>query len=83
VKYLCVLLLLSGCRLKQYDPVTADQISRTLSYETATYDYVVAALEDGVWAADERLGLEVRHESELARLEAWLRAEEAKDTGAK
>jgi hypothetical protein len=71
----------SGCsvfQLHEYDPMTTEQIQKTIDYEISDYNmvsevYRVLDVPDG-WL----MSLEVRHESELARLRAWLVAEEAK-----
>jgi hypothetical protein len=76
-----VLALLSGCemfKLHQFDPMTAAQIERTIAFEEADYAMTDKALED-LGAPDVvRDSLELRHDSEIARLRAWLLAELAK-----
>lgn len=69
------ILCLTGClTVKAYDPITVQQIEATISFETKDYLLSKRAIEDDRF----RLGLTIRHESELARLKAWLRAEKAK-----
>jgi len=77
---LAVLLLLvcvSGCdmfQINRYDPVTVAQIDMTIAYELQNFDFLKDML--GSDAVDE---IEIRHESELARLRAWKLMEEAKN----
>lgn len=73
--------LLGGCSaldMHKYDPMTSAQIQKTLDYEEANYKICKNTLES--LGANEvvLLSLDVRHESEEARLQAWLAAEEAK-----
>lgn len=70
-----------GCELFKihgYDPVTVQQIEQTIVFETEDFQLTVQALKD-LGAPDEVIFvLQLRHESELARLSAWKLAEEAK-----
>lgn len=73
--------LLSGCdmfQIHQYDPMTSAQIQKTIDFETLDFDLADKAMSDLEAPEIVRESLKVRHEAELARLEAWLRAEEAK-----
>lgn len=80
MRHLALLAFLpAGCALHPYDAETARQIQHTLDYETEDFALTVAALADGVIDERERLSMEVRSSSELARLKAWLAAESAKD----
>lgn len=69
-----------GLSLKRYDPVTTGQVQKTIDFEREDYRLTAVALEDGLLDEKERVSLLTRHDSELARLEAWLAAEEAKKT---
>jgi hypothetical protein len=78
-----ILLLLgvSGCdvlQLHEYDPMTAEQIQKTIAYETTDYSLVVEDYRTLAVPESWSTALRIRHESELARLRAWLAAEEAK-----
>lgn len=71
-----------GCgSLKRHDPLTVEQVQKTLEFEDGDYTLTVAALEDGEFSDIERQSMEVRHASEMSRLRAWLEAEEAKKVG--
>jgi hypothetical protein len=62
-----------------YDPITLEQIGQTINFENADYTETKEALE-ACGDARALLEAEIRHESELIRLEAWKKAEEAKRT---
>lgn len=73
--------VLSGCsalKMYQFDPMTAAQIEKTVTFENTDFALADKALED-LGAPDiVRTSLKVRHDSEIARLDAWLAAEKAK-----
>jgi hypothetical protein len=74
-------LLLAGCAQfapKAFDPVTLSEIDQTIDYETKDYDASKKALL--VLGAPQIVltELEIRHDSEIARLKAWKVSEEAK-----
>lgn len=69
-----------GCTptMKRYDPNTVKNIKETIEFEQKDYEMTVEALEE--LGADEVVlkSAEVRHESEITRLQDWLLSEEAK-----
>lgn len=73
--------VLSGCsalKMYQFDPMTAAQIEKTVVFENTDFALADKALAD-LGAPDiVRTSLKVRHDSEIARLDAWLAAEKAK-----
>jgi hypothetical protein len=77
---LCGLLLGSfGCVVPTaYDPVTVGQIDVTITFEEADFALSKKALEACGADSTEIRSLEVRHDAELIRLQAWRQAEEAK-----
>lgn len=81
--FLAVVLMvgMSGCSMFEmhpYDPMTAAQIQKTITFEELDYSLSDAALKE-LSAPEAALeALKVRHDSEIARLKAWLLAEEAK-----
>lgn len=75
-----VLVTLSGCAftLQSYDPMTVAQIEKTIAFEEMDFAMTDKALEDLQAPDIVRGSLELRHDSEIARLRAWLLAELAK-----
>ncbi len=74
---LLVFLLLPGCfTIVRHDPVTLEQIEKTIAFEEQDFDLSRQGMLDQL----DILGLTIRHESELLRLWAWLHYEEAKKT---
>lgn len=72
---LLVFLLLSGCfTIVKYDPVTLEQIEKTIEFEIQNFKLSRRGMLDH----RDILSLTIRHESELLRLGAWLHSEEAK-----
>lgn len=69
------LLLLPACNmtLLKHDPVTVEQIQKTIEHERATQAFV-----EGKLAGPDEIEFDVVSDAEIARLEAWLAAEEAK-----
>lgn len=83
-KYLSICLaalLLAGCAQfapKAFDPVTLSEIDQTVEFETKDFDASKKALLDLNAPPVVLTELEIRHDSEIARLKAWKVAEEAK-----
>jgi len=74
-------ILLSGCsafQLRSFDPMTVTQIEKTVTFENADFSLADKALEDLSAPDVVRTSLKIRHDSEIARLDAWLVAEKAK-----
>lgn len=76
---LACLLLLAGCvTMAPFDPMTAEQIQKTIEFEEMDFERSMETL-DSLEAPDlDKNGLKLRHDGEMARLRAWLSAEEAK-----
>lgn len=77
---LLALVLLPGCwEVRQYDPETVRQIELTMQETQEDHDWVVQKF--GVCEAGDIVfnSWEVLHQSRMARLNAWLRAERAKE----
>jgi hypothetical protein len=73
--------VLSGCsalKMYQFDPMTVAQIEKTVTFENTDFALADKALEDLDAPAIVRTSLMIRHVSEIARLDAWLAAEKAK-----
>lgn len=78
---LCTVVAFSGCGLVQmykYDPLTVNQIDKTIQYENQDFDMADKALAELNAPDIVRTSLKVRHESEIVRLNAWKDAEAAK-----
>lgn len=77
MKYLLALCLvcLPACswEMKKYDPVTVEQIQRTMQHEQSMQEFVRDKL-----AAEALLEYGVLSNAELMRLDAWLASEQAK-----
>lgn len=70
----------SGCstfEMHKFDPMTAEQIQKTIEFEKSDFALVEAVLKV-ITAGNTYESLLIRHESEIARLQAWLLAEQAK-----
>jgi hypothetical protein len=73
------IVLLSGCvTLNVHDPNTVKQIDATIKFEQEDYEMSKQALEEAEAKGQSLLELEIRHKSEMSRLDAWKMAEEAK-----
>lgn len=68
----------SALSLKKYDPATVEQIKFTVAFEEQGFLLTERALSDGALSEEEMNSLRIRHDSELARLKAWILSEEAK-----
>lgn len=83
-KYLvlmCAVFALGGCsalELHKFDPMTVEQIDKTINFENLDFDMADKALADLNAPEIVRTSLKVRHDSEIIRLQAWKGAEEAK-----
>jgi hypothetical protein len=75
-----VLVALSGCQitLQRFDPMTAEQVEKTISFEEKNFTMTSEALISLGAPYSVVKSLELRHDSEIARLRAWLLAELAK-----
>jgi hypothetical protein len=78
---LCTAFAIGGCsalNLHKFDPMTVEQIDRTINFENLDFDLADKALADLSAPDIVRTSLKVRHDSEIIRLQTWKGAEEAK-----
>jgi formate hydrogenlyase subunit 3/multisubunit Na+/H+ antiporter MnhD subunit len=78
--FLCIALVGGfGCAAPVvYDPMTVGQIDATIGFEEADFALSKKAMEACGADVTEIRSLEVRHDAELVRLQAWRQAERAK-----
>ena len=79
VVFALALLLSAGCCIYQRDPATVSDVRQTIENRKADHRYLMNAMAEGVTVtAAIRRELEVLHESEIDRLNAWRWREEKK-----